>query len=132
MSFIITSGIGFVVLLFFSSLFSGSETAYFSLSKLDLSEMDDRSRVRRLMVDPERLLIAILVGNTLVNVAAGSLGALVALRISHALGYSEALTIALEVGVITFVILVVGEVAPKMYAMQRNIDLAHRNSAVLQ
>lgn len=131
MSYLITSSIGFIVLLFFSSLYSGSETAYFSLSKLDLSELDDRSRVRRLMADPERLLIAILVGNTLVNVAAGSLGALMALHIGRTYGYSEGLTIALEVGVVTFVILVVGEVAPKMYAMQRNLELATRNSAVL-
>jgi putative hemolysin len=131
MSYLITSSIGFIVLLFFSSLYSGSETAYFSLSKLDLGALDDRSRVRRLMADPERLLIAILVGNTLVNVAAGSLGALMALHIGRTFGYSEALTIALEVGVVTFVILVVGEVAPKMYAMQRNLELARRNSAVL-
>jgi CBS domain containing-hemolysin-like protein len=80
---------------------------------------------------PERLLIAILVGNTLVNVAAGSLGALVALSISHNRGYSQGLTIALEVGFVTFVILVAGEVAPKMYAMQRNIAFARRSSGLL-
>ncbi len=39
MTFLISAGIGFAVLLYFSGLFSGSETAFFSLSKLDLSEM---------------------------------------------------------------------------------------------
>jgi CBS domain containing-hemolysin-like protein len=131
MTYLVTTGIGFAVLLYFSGMFSGSETAFFSLSKLDLCEMPPRSRICRLMEAPERLLIAILVGNTLVNVAAGSLGALVALSFSHERNYSPGLTIALQVGVVTFLILVVGEVAPKMYAMQRNIEFARRSSGLL-
>jgi CBS domain containing-hemolysin-like protein len=131
MSYLLPAGIGFAVLLYFSGFFSGSETAFFSLSKLDLGEMPPGSRVRRLMDKPEKLLIAILVGNTLVNVATGSLGALAALALGRAHHYPEGLTIALEVGVVTFVILVVGEVAPKMYAMQRNVAVARRNAGLL-
>jgi len=131
MNYLLTVGAGLAALLYFSGTFSGSETAFFSLSKLDLSELDEKSRVRRLMERPERLLIAILVGNTLVNVAAGSLGALAALTLSRVRNYPEGLTIALEVGVVTFVILVVGEVAPKMYAMQRNMAFARRNAGFL-
>ena len=131
MTYLVSTGIGFAILLYFSGLFSGSETAFFSLSKLDLGEMPPDSRVRRLMEKPERLLIAILIGNTLVNVAAGSLGALAALTLSQTRGYPEGVTIALEVGVVTFVILIVGEVAPKMYAMQRNVAFARRSSGLL-
>ena len=131
MSYFVTVTIGLAALLYFSGTFSGSETAYFSLSKLDLSEMPSGSRVRKLMENPERLLIAILVGNTFVNVAAGSLGALAALKLSETFGYAESVTIALEVGVLTFVILVVGEVAPKMYAMQRNVQFANRTATLL-
>ncbi|HYW68282.1 MAG TPA: hemolysin family protein [bacterium] len=131
MTYLVSTGIGFAILLFFSGLFSGSETAFFSLSKLDLGEMSPDNRVRRLMEKPERLLIAILIGNTLVNVAAGSLGALAALTLSRTYDYPEGLTIALEVGVVTFVILVAGEVAPKMYAMQRNIAFARSSSGLL-
>jgi CBS domain containing-hemolysin-like protein len=123
--------IGFGVLLYLSSAFSGSETAFFSLSRLDLEELDAKGRVRRLMAHPERLLIAILLGNTLVNVAAGSLGALMALEFGRTRGYPEATTIALEVGVVTFVILVLGEVAPKMHAMQRNVLVARRTAPVI-
>lgn len=131
MSYLLSVGIGLSVLLYLSGQFSGSETAFFSLSKLDLGEMPPGSRIRRLMEHPERLLIAILVGNTLVNVAAGSLGALAALNLSHARNYPEGLTIAIQVGVVTFVILVVGEVAPKMYAMQRNVLFARRTAGLL-
>jgi putative hemolysin len=125
------AGIGFALLLYLSSAFSGSETAFFSLSRLDLDELDPNGRVRRLMAKPERLLVAILLGNTLVNVAAGSLGALMALQLGKARGYPEAATIALEVGVVTFVILVLGEVAPKMHAMQRNVAVARRTAPVV-
>ncbi len=131
MTTLIVTIAGFAGLMYFSGLFSGSETAYFSLSRLDLGEMEPTSRVRRLMQSPDRLLIAILLGNTLVNVAAGSLGALAALHLSRVQNYPEALTIALEVGVVTFIILVVGEVAPKMYAIQRNIVFARRSAPLL-
>jgi putative hemolysin len=131
MTVFVLAGIGFALLLYLSSAFSGSETAFFSLSRLDLEELDPKGRVRRLMAQPERLLIAILLGNTLVNVAAGSLGALMALELGRLRGYPEAATIALEVGVVTLVILVLGEVAPKMHAMQRNISVARRTAPIV-
>ena len=123
--------VGFIVLLYLSGSYSGSETAYFALSRLDIEQLDGKSLVRRLAREPERLLVGILIGNTLVNVAAGALGALAALRISESHGYSPAATIALEVGVVTFVILLLGEVAPKMYAMQRNVAVASRNAPLI-
>jgi putative hemolysin len=128
---IIISAAAFAVLLYLSGMFSGSETAYFSLSKLELEELPSAGRVRRLMAKPERLLIGILIGNTLVNVAAASLGALVALHISTVRHYPPGVAIALEVGVVTFVVLVLGEVAPKMYAMQRNVQYARRSAGLL-
>ena len=131
MTYLIAAAVGFSVLLYFSGIFSGAETALFSLSRLEVSEMDEQSRVRRLMKSPDRLLITILLGNTLVNVAASSLGAVVALSVCRALGVSEAVSIAIEVGVITFLILVIGEVAPKMYAMQQNLSFANRSAPVL-
>lgn len=131
MTVFVLAGIGLALLLYLSSAFSGSETAFFSLSRLELEELDPKGRVRRLMAKPEKLLVAILLGNTLVNVAAGSLGALMALEFGGARGYPEATTIALEVVVVTFVILVLGEVAPKMHAMQRNILVARRTAPIV-
>jgi putative hemolysin len=131
MTALILALVGFIALLYFSGVYSGSETAFFSLSRLDLDALDPGGRIRTLMKEPERLLIGILLGNTLVNVAAGSLGALVTLRITRALGYPEGVAIALEVGVLTFIILVVGEVAPKMYAMQRNVRAARANAPLI-
>jgi len=131
MNSLIVAAIGFSALLYLSGLFSGSETALFSLSRLEVRDMSERSRVRRLLDTPDRLLVTILLGNTLVNVAASSLGAVVALSFCRALGLTEATSIAVQVGVTTFVILVVGEVAPKMYAMQHNIQFARRSAPVI-
>ncbi len=131
MLYLVGAGAGFAILLYLSAMFSGSETAFFSLSRLDISEMERRDRVRSLLDHPDRLLITILLGNTMVNVAAASLGAVVALRFACSLGYSEAVTIALEVGVVTLVILVVSEIAPKMYAIERNVEFARRSAPVL-
>ncbi len=131
MTYLIAAALGFSALLYLSGVFSGSETALFSLSRLEVSEMDERSRIRWLLNMPDRLLITILLGNTLVNVATSSLGAVVALTALRALGLSDAASITVEVIVVTFFILVVGEVAPKMYAMQHNLVFATRAAPIL-
>jgi putative hemolysin len=129
--YLVGAGAGFAILLYLSAVFSGSETAFFSLSRLDIGEMEKHDRVRSLLDHPDHLLITILIGNTMVNVAAASLGAVVTLHFARSLGYSEAVSIALEVGVITLVILVMSEIAPKMYAIERNIKFARRSAPVL-
>ena len=65
-------------LLALSAFFSASESALFSLGRLRLREMEERhgilgARVRALLQDPQQLLLTILLGNTLVNVAFCSL-----------------------------------------------------------
>ncbi|HIJ28782.1 MAG TPA: DUF21 domain-containing protein, partial [Gammaproteobacteria bacterium] len=66
-----------VLLLFGSAFFSGSETALFSLSRLDLhrlrKEKSDTVEVLHALLDqPRRLIISILLGNELVNIAAAA------------------------------------------------------------
>ena len=57
--------------LMYSAYNSGSELAYFSLSKEDIDSIDDESkqeRIKQLLSKPERLLATILIGNNSVNV----------------------------------------------------------------
>jgi CBS domain containing-hemolysin-like protein len=131
MSMILLAAVGFIVLLSFSAMFSASETAFFSLTQVELGEMDPKGRVRRLLANPDRLLVTILLGNTVVNTAAGALGALVSLRVARSLGVPAGEAIAYEVAAVTLVVLVFGEVAPKMFAMQRNRALAGRTAGIL-
>jgi len=106
-------------LLLLSAFFSGSETAYFSLSRFDVQRMVVRRRHGAKAVDfllsrPGRLLIAILVGNMVVNVAAASLMTAVFLELVGPGG------VPLAVVVMTILILIFGEITPKVIAVEHN------------
>lgn len=119
----IVSKIGLVILLlFFSAFFSGSETAIFSLNTIKLRKMERRRKdveaVSRLLKEPSRLLITLLIGNTLVNVAIS----VVATSLSLELFGSQGLGLA--IGVVTFLLLVFGEVTPKTFAIEKGENLS--------
>lgn len=112
-----------VGLLFLSAFFSGSETAFFSLSKLQLkkyekSKISSERRIYHLLHNPRSLLILILLGNTLVNVAASSTAAVIAINLGeHYFGNSAKLfSIFFEIVVMTFLLLLFGEITPKLVA----------------
>jgi CBS domain containing-hemolysin-like protein len=113
------------VLLLLSGVFSGAETALFSISPLRLREMGKSSKpadrvVARVMERPRNVLVTILIGNIVVNILASSLGAAAAIR---ALGNAGA-AIALATVVMTFLILVLGEIAPKTIAFHHAEPIA--------
>lgn len=99
-------------LLFFSAFFSGSETALLSLNKIRIKKLAREGNknaiiVEELINNPETLLATILVGNNLVNIAAASIATAIAIEFFGSKG------IGIATGVLTFVILVFGEIAPK-------------------
>ena len=99
-------------LLAFSAFFSGTETALFSLSKLQVrrlrQEHPQRGQIISELLDqPQRLLSTILFGNTVVNVAAAILG--YSILVVLAAERAE----ALAVPVMTVLLLLFGEVTPK-------------------
>ncbi len=107
---------GLALLLFFSAFFSGSETALFSLSKIQVERLrqgKSKSGViaAGLLDTPRRLLITILVGNMFVNVASASL---VASFVTALLGNKG---VGIAIGVTTILLLVFGEVTPKTIAV---------------
>ena len=103
-------------LLYLSSVFSGSETALFSLKSHQLRRLRSRPsrrsvKLEGLLADPHHLLVTILVGNTLVNVAASSIG-------TNLVGkfFSENV-VGISVVLMTVLILIFGEVVPKTFAV---------------
>ena len=67
-----------ILLVLFSAFFSGSETAFISLDKIKIRQIEEMrspsaKRVISLLHDPYKLLVTILVGNTIVNIAASSI-----------------------------------------------------------
>ena len=109
-----------LVLLIGSALISGAEVAFFSLTPTQLSiqeEIDEENvkKIQRLLNRPKRLLAIILVANNFINIAIVLLFAsLKSFYLSPDLHPYLALTI--EVGVITAIILIFGEILPKIYA----------------
>ena len=104
-----------LVLLVFSGIFSGSETALVSLSmaRVEALVQDGRAGAKalyQLKKDPSRMLTTILIGNNLVNIAASALATVVATREFGSAGPGIA------VGVLTLFILIFGEITPKSLA----------------
>lgn len=104
-----------VVLLVLSGVFSGSETALIALSMGRVEALLKEGRVGsaalyRLKQDPSQMLTTILIGNNLVNIAASALATVIATREFGSVGPGIA------VGLLTFFILVFGEITPKSLA----------------
>lgn len=117
MNFLILKGIIFVICLGLSGLFSASEMALFSLSRLHLKRIQDRHPHRYALVvalldRPRRTLNTILIGNTLVNVAASALATSIAIHFFGEMG------LGIAVGVSAFLILFLGEINPKTVALR--------------
>jgi len=115
--------LGIFLLLLVSAFFSSSETAYFSLKKSrinELSEIDSKrtKRLLNLLREPRKLLITILTGNTVVNVAIASLAALMALDVAQYYGIEKNIVIFIEVIIVTLLVLVLSEVTPKLAAVR--------------
>ena len=125
--------ISIFILLFLSALFSGSETAFFSINnvlrnRLEKRETKSSNRVLNLLRKPRLLLISILIGNTLVNVTAASLAAILATSLCLQAGLSKEIGVFINVVVVTFFILVVSEITPKIMAVKNPITFATRVS----
>jgi len=112
-----------VILLLLSGFFSSAETALFSISQTrarHLAKEKDRTYqlIKRMKDDPHRLLTTILIGNNVVNVAASAIATALTLKLfaNYAVG--------LATGVMTFLILVFGEVIPKSFATRNNVLIA--------
>jgi putative hemolysin len=121
-----------LILLLFSAYFSGSETAFFSLSYFEQDTLKRtthsprRRRILKLILEnPDGILITILTGNMLVNVAASSL----AERLGRSLFplSSELLSIA----AMTLLLLLVGEMTPKNLAVRKPLSFARASSLPL-
>lgn len=120
--------IAIFALLFCSALVSGAEVALFSLSQKDiddtLQEHPSKGKIiSELLEKPKKLLATLLVANNFINIGVVILFSYVGHNIFSAVS-SPILKFILEVIVVTFLILLFGEVLPKVYASRNNIKFA--------
>ena len=123
-------GVGMIlVLLLFSALISGAEIAFFSLTAADLDPAEGAARskrletVARLLDTPKRLLATILIANNLINIAIVLVFDTVVAKF-FGLIHPDWLRFVIEVGVVTFLILLFGEILPKVYASRNKLGFA--------
>ncbi len=123
----------FFLFLVLSAFFSASETAFFSINNILIKQLSEEKsgkakRVIQLLSQPRRLLIAILIGNTLVNVSAASLAAILTTKICMQAGYDQKIAFIINIVVVTFLILVFSEITPKTIAVKNARSFAMRFS----
>ncbi|MBU2915977.1 MULTISPECIES: gliding motility-associated protein GldE [Reichenbachiella] len=124
-----------IILLFVgSALVSGSEVAYFSLS-LDqvISEGDDsphNKRIIHLLTNPNKLLATILILNNFINISIVMITTYATLRLT-APYFSPETVLGILTITITFLIVFIGEIVPKVYANQNNWSFAQKTSKLL-
>ena len=104
-----------IVLIIVSGIFSGSEIALVTLTKAKIKAMIDNNEPNALVIEklksnPNRLLITILIGNNLVNISASVLATIWATEVFGAQ------SLGIVTGVLTFLVLIFGEIFPKTVA----------------
>ena len=123
-----------IFLLSLSFLFSGSEVALFSLTPLHKRKLRSEKAGRlilKLISSPYRLLSTILFGNTAVNSYASSLFALLSARLFHSFGLSEHFSYLLDIALFTGILLIVGEITPKLIAIRHSESFSRNASYFL-
>lgn len=120
--------IGIIILLFCSAMVSASEVALFSLNQTDLDELNKTnssksSVINQLLSKPKKLLATILVANNFINIGIVILFSFSLNSIFSAIE-STVIKFIVEVILVTFLILLFGEVLPKVYASRNNIKFA--------
>lgn len=128
--------LSFIILLGLSAFFSGSETAFFSLSpsivdNLRSSTSASEKRIADLMRLPRQLLITIVVGNTIVNITIASLAAILTTRLALSFGFNHQMAIFIDIVVVTMVILITSEIIPKVIAVRNPVKYARFSGAFL-
>lgn len=118
-----------VVLLTSSAVFSGSETAMFSLSRIDLQKLrqsrhKDSESIHAMLDEPRRLIISILCGNELVNIASAVNMAGILLLV-----FGNQDVVWLNILIMVPLLLLIGEVTPKTIAVSYPIKFSTRITA---
>lgn len=108
---------GLTILLLLSAFFSSSEAAFLSCRRIRIRHLKEEGNkkaalIYKMMKEPDKLVASIVIGNNIVNVAASAFATSMAIEIFGNQG------IGVAIGLMTFLILVVGEITPKGIAVK--------------
>ena len=120
-----------VIGLLLSGLFSSSEVAYFSLAHHDYqSQFGKHSKALKHLITmlehPRRLLTTILIGNTFANIVTSVVAAVLTGELASSLGAPRIVVFLVEVVILTFMIVILSEITPKIIAIKDPVRTARR------
>ena len=126
-----------LILVVLSALLSGSEVAMFSISNKQRFDLEDQNknsnkRVLTLLKEPKKLLATILIANNFINVSIVMASNFVFNNLIIEGSISDTMNFIIQVIVITFLILLFGEVIPKVYANNYNLKFSKFMAIPLQ
>jgi CBS domain containing-hemolysin-like protein len=118
-----------IILIFLSGFFSSAETALTTVNRVRMRNLEDEgnkqaARVNKILEQNSKMLSAILVGNNIVNLSASSIATYLAIQTFN-------IPVGIATGVLTFVILLIGEVVPKTWAMVSSEKLSLAYSGII-
>lgn len=118
--------------LLISALYSGSEVAFFSVAN-QVDQLDENgefakkdAKILAMLQKPRRLLATILIGNTFANIVSSVLAAVIAGKIAVHFGLPPAIVYTVEIVVLTFMILILSEITPKVVAINNPLKISRR------
>lgn len=123
-----------IILLMLSGLASGSEVAFFSLTRADIDELESRQdaasqRVIELLSNPDRLLATILVANNMVNICLVIISTQIVDKLFVFAGVGDFI---FKTVIITFLLLLFGEIMPKVFSQGNPVKISRLFSAPLK
>ncbi|MDA9092784.1 gliding motility-associated protein GldE [Polaribacter sp.] len=130
--------VALIILLISSALISGTEVAFFSISQVDIDDLSSKNEkdiVVKLLQKPKKLLATILITNNFINILIVLLFASLGEQLLEDFNYSIfgiKVRFLIEVVLVTFLILLFGEVLPKVYASRKAVRFASFMSKPVQ
>lgn len=112
-----------LILLILSGIFSGTEVALVSLNDVKVRALLDKKRkgartLSKIKANPQKLIITILIGNNIVNIGASAYATFIITNLVGSKG------VGIATGIMTFLILLFGEIVPKSFAVKRAEKIA--------
>jgi len=134
-SIILIQSITLFFLLICSAVISGAEVAFFSISTTQLDSIQDnyfkeKVLIEKLLKKPKRLLATILVANNFINIALVLLFSNIS-QVYLSTIDNHLLSLLIEVVVISFIILIFGEILPKIFANRNNLVFARYTAFII-
>ena len=134
-SIILIQSITLFFLLICSAVISGAEVAFFSISTTQLDSIQDNYSKEKILIEkllkkPKRLLATILVANNFINIALVLLFSNIS-QVYLSTIDNHLLSLLIEVAVISFIILIFGEILPKIFANRNNLVFARFTAFII-